>query len=535
MKRQIALADTYVPQWRRYAFAASYGTVGALAANVPGALIGGYYGYKAGKRSEISLPKRRKIMDSGYGSGKRKYASGSTPGLRKRYKTPAYVAKGKKGAVLSRAAFLARIGKQSGPGGRAVPIRPPRRTRRTGKKPYTGPYQGKLPKGRKVKHNIESLCLSQGYVKKVEQYGVIRDPDCVYINHSTGYLNEIARTFAVALLRKAMTKAGFKITNQHQELAITAPIAGLNASENSEGIRFVYTTKDTITGAYNNIIYDTVDNQSFIKMVQNWPQFPNHIIDYIRNVNASEPFKLSVYKRDFGAISTFWNLGAEMYLTDCKMQLFIQSTLTIQNRTAAANTTGEDQLDANRVDNQPLKGWLYDFKNADMRVRHQGPLNAFDPDTQNSFFNRSQDNGLSLIGGAEFANNYAVTAQITETTGATEPFVPKYFANISKATPIMIQPGEVRKTSFNYKYSGKITNILKTMKVVFWDGVNTAFTGMRGKCQMIALEEMMRTQSSNRVTIAYEREMTIGCIVKPALLQAPLEAAIIHQNIDRGL
>lgn len=503
--------------------AAAGATLGFIAGNVPGAVAGGYMGYNTGK----NLPKK-KLMDSGYGSRKRKYTGSGLTGVRKRVKTVTHALQ--KGSGMSRGAFLGKLGYRAVGNDRAVRI-----TKRGGKRRKSvttrttnlgGPYGGSFKKPKKLKRTMDSRVLSQGCLKIVEQYGSIIDPDCVYLQHSTGFLNEIGRTLAIAILRKLFIKAGFKITNNHNEVVFAVTDAGGIITEYSDGIKLVLTTRDPITSAKTNIYFDTSDNQTFVNICDAWTDFPNYFINYMRNQNTNEPYKVALYRRDFATVVNGHTLAAEIYLEDSHMELNFVSNLCIQNRTRAATTggTASEELDMSRVDVQPLKGWIYEFKNADSRVRHSGTTTNLLYNT-NQYFNTMKDSGMLLIPGSM----YGAPVTGVQKYGATEPLDPKYFANIAKATKIVLQPGEMKKTTFSWNLSGKITNTLRKLKVQKWDGVGF-FSGMIGKSQMIALEEVMRTPSSNKIEIAYERELKIGAVVKIAMKQALLEPAVISEN-----
>lgn len=384
-----------------------------------------------------------------------------------------------------------------------------------------GVYQGRFKKPKKIKRTIEQMCLSKGMHTTLEQFGTVSDPDAVFVSHSTGHINEISRNIAFTLMRELMTKAGFRISNQLLEIANLNPTAGLNAPENSDGLRFVYTKKNQLLGTYTNYTYDTIDNQNFLDIIQGFTAFNDQIIDFIRGTSQDEPFKVAVFRKDYG-VTTNTHLAAELFIEDIKLDLFFQSTLTIQNRSKAAVTTegtAAEQASTTRVDSQPLKGYIYEFKNADPRVRHLGPASGVGSNLE---FNYMQENGLKLIRGATFI-------------GAQEPFVPKYFANVAKAIQVTLNPGDIKKTSLDYKMSGTFKNVIKKIKVTQWQASTSSFSGMSGKCQMMCLEELLRTPSTNKITLAYERELKIGVIIKEKKSRAPLESRLLSENIDNNV
>jgi len=419
------------------------------------------------------------------------------------------------------------LGYKSGPNGRAVPLK---KKSTVVNKFVRKHYTGRSGKSKKNKQTMESKCLSLGALTTIEQHGSVADPNCVYLMHSTGSINQLAAAINFALMRKIMNKAGFKITNQNNEVAVSLPIAGANVEENSSGIRFVFTCKNQNLDSYQNYVYDTVDGQNFSDMARIWTDMRNRIIDYIRNEGVLEPYKLSVYKRD---TLTNWVLGAEMFLEDSHIEIYMKSNLVIQNRTLGAGATGNAEID--RVDAQPLKGLCYEFKHADPRVKHSA-LNSTATIKQNTLFNNMQDDGLRLVRGNEFLGHLEGSTGFQYSYGgAAEPFVPKYFANCHKSHKVVVQPGEIKSFGFNWKLKGKIVNVIKKLRVAHWDGSISDFSGQIGKCQMVGLEEVMRTFTTNRVTIGYERELKIGVIVKPGFRQAPIETIVVAQEKNNVL
>lgn len=482
--------------------AASGATLGYILGNVPGAVAGGYYGYK-NRKTKKNLPKK---MDSGYATGNRKrklsvvFGSGSNR-LKKR------LFKGKPGP--------SRYSKPVRSYGRNRRGRPRKYKTKVKKRKSSGPYTGLFTKPYKISKSPESYALSKGSMYTIETHGAVHDPNCVYITQSVAALGVIANTTATAIVRTLLNKAGFRITNQFIEIAVTDPVAGALAAENSVGLRFVLTTKNSGSGAYVNYIYDTTDNENFDAMVLNFTALRDSLLVWFRGsvgstVIAQEIHKVSVYRLDYSVVNHH-SLAAELYTEDMNIDFNISSSLVVQNRTLGALATGE-VAETDRVDAQPLKGWIYEFKNGEPRVRHLGNANA----VQNNYiFNTVAESGIQLIRGAQFA-------------GSNEPFEPKYFANIAKATRIILQPGEMKRTYINWKTSGKFTNVTKKMQVTSWDPVTTLMGGVFGKSQMIAFEEMMRTPTSNKIRISYERELKVAVVVKehkrPALLETVLQA-----------
>jgi len=496
-------------RWRRYAGAASGAVLGAIAGNLPGAFIGGNLGYKYGKASESSYPNNSKMprtyptpSTGSRGSRKRKLSSRAGTAGAKRVKKTLFVGQSE------RSAFLKAVGRS----------RNPRRNRkRVGGKAKLG----KFKRMKKNKNTIESRCLSQGYHKTIEQYGGINDPDCCHIVHSTAHVNEMCYTIASAATRKLLTKAGLKITNLHNTMDISDPIAGANPVPNSVGLKFVLTSRSP-TGVPANIEYVSVASQSFSGLMNSWGTlFGNKLIDYIRKTTQDIPYRIAVYTLDVGAVSSFYRLGAEMFLEDTTIELYMHSSLTVQNRTKAAlDSEGViELLNIDRIDAQPLKGFIYEFNHADPRVRHGGAAigSTAEPFT-NQFFNLIASGGINLIRGASFEP-------------AQEPLSPKYFANCTKSTNCSLQPGELKKLAFKFDIKMTFVNLMKRLTSATWFtiGTQTFYSGLFGKSQMISLEELLRTPTTNKITLAYERELKIGSVVTEKRKQPVMESKLVTE------
>lgn len=525
MSWKIGVADRYVPRWRRYAGAASGAVVGGIIGNVPGAVTGGYWGYKRGVASETSLPKNSKRMQAATrnyptpssGNRKRRLSTsgrnGSAP-----YKKRLFIGKSQ------RPAYNKAVSARSGNGRRRFK----RRGRRGANKKVkvsSGPYTGGFAKGKKNGMTTETKFLAFGYHKTIEQYGTLADPDCTHITHSTGNVVETCRTIAAALIRKVMTKAGLKVTNAHVVVNATADSSTVeNRVDSAIALKFVYTTKEQGTSLTVSHDYVTVGAESFGGIVDTFGlTMSNSMIENMRDSTLVHlPFRLAVYKADYNVASTHWRIGAELALEDVHIELGIQSVVTVQNRTKAALTTdGTDQTSVDRIDVQPLKGYIYDFAHGDPRVKHSGNAIASSGGFSNQVFNLIGEPGLNLIRGATFSP-------------AQEPVVPKYFLNCTKNVQVVMQPGEMKKMSFVYAYKGNLGNYFKSHRPTKWItiGTDTFYTGLKGKAQMLSLEELMRTPSSNLVTLAYEREMKIGCIATEKRYQAPLETKLLSTQIN---
>jgi hypothetical protein len=169
----------------------------------------------------------------------------------------------------------------------------------------------------------------------------------------------------------------------------------------------------------------------------------------------------------------------------------VTSTLKVQNRTAGDNASvGDKSVD--RVDNQPLKGMLFDFNHGNPRLKFmRGAVNPL---------STVRLTGISLIRSAEIGGDYQNIP------------APGIWSNCSKSSYQIMQPGQIKKTSISYVYKGKFVNFLKKFRC---DHVDATFAGSSyGRSQLLCLEEKLRTVGTNPVTIQYERELKVGTFTK---------------------
>jgi len=97
-----------------------------------------------------------------------------------------------------------------------------------------------------------------------------------------------------------------------------------------------------------------------------------------------------------------------------------------------------------------------------------------------------------------------------------EPPNPRHFANIDRVNNLVINPGDIKQFNISHDYKGSHQLLFERIKAKFRAGyivVADVVAGCPGKSQMIALEEMIRSISSNDINITYERQIEIGCFL----------------------
>lgn len=356
-----------------------------------------------------------------------------------------------------------------------------------------GKYGKKFKKTRKIKIGKEAMMLRDGYHLTEETFGAVGDAHCCYIQHSTYNVNLISRAIAGALIRKVFKKAGVDMGSRNQEL----PLFGLT---DSDGFRLEYTLVGPTDGGVNTQSYTIPNDQNLTTIITNFGQFRNHISDTIRNINQNEPYKLCLYSSDRNGFDTNWRLASSIDLRSELIEVTITSQLRVQNRSAGADAAAAEKFDLDRVDVQPLRGYLYDHRHSDPRVSDL-TTNAIAPPVLNLPISRMRTDGIQLVRAANLSVDQF-----------NEPPNPKYWENCSKAVKVTLDPSQIKTCYVKYDIKGYLPKLLVKMRVgrsQTVDGVEY-FGNALGRSQTIALEELIRTNDANPITLQYEREYKIG-------------------------
>lgn len=361
----------------------------------------------------------------------------------------------------------------------------------------TGTYKGKFkkPTGSK-KAKVETYYLSKGYHSTQEKYGDVSDPHCVYLGHSTFNAAQQAKTIVGAMYRRLLKKAGISIGSRNQEIPFFS-------EEDSRGFRITYTVRRETNGNINTYYYDCVDNETLKSLITNNTAVLNHITGVLSNNQFAYtdywPYTMKLYAADkdsaLGA-SDGWRLAASLNFGDEKLEIGMMSTMVVQNRTLGAGaTTG----DVDRVDNQPLSGYIYEFNNAVPKLRY---VTA----SENALQTMTVNGTLKIA-----ASNFDAAL------GLSEPPVPAKFGNLKKSSKVILQPGDMKKVSVSMKYVGVFKTILKDLQSDFSTtvGSDQVISKARGRSQVLCLEELMRTSTENPVVLSYEIEYKVGAILRP--------------------
>jgi len=356
-------------------------------------------------------------------------------------------------------------------------------------------YSGKFKKPKYSKPTAFDIAGKSGSIADVETYGNVVDPHCCYINHSTYQFDAISFSIRYALIRKLFKLAGIAYVNKYEELPLNKP-------DNSIGFKLIYTYYNTLNGVHTSTEYLTVDNQTLTDIVIGFIQFTLLLEEYMNGgAGNKEPYKLALYSADGQAITTEYRLASQLTISDEEIHLLSYSSMKVQNRTKG-DLAGAADYNVERSDNQPLVVTLFEFRNADPRMRSASTFGI-----ANHVLN-----GISLVnprllraGSQATPGDFGPTNEFQNTPSKT------FFQNCIKSSKSILQPGQMKESIVKYGFSGKGVAFFTKLKYENKVPVTNQISDVFGRSQLLVFEEKMRTAGSNQVTIAYERKYKVAC------------------------
>lgn len=368
----------------------------------------------------------------------------------------------------------------------------------------------KMKMKKKVNEMVE--CMKYGYHITRELYGTLTDPHIGYIIHSTNEYNYLVRIIVGAMVRKLFKKSGINVETRQQTLPLET---NLTSGPNAFMIKWIRTKFST--SDQTESVYEIPNNAGLDDIINGLTTLTNHIISYLTDPQAEEITHLRLYMRTTDlAQADERRLVAELDLKNEEFHFCSTSKLKVQNRTKG-DTTGADN-DADRVDNTPVYGKLYEFKGGSIKMK---TVDNSDFD-YNLYFNSMPANGLNLVRGGEIPDYE-------------EPPTGKHFMNCVGQVKVYLNPGDIKYATISYNYSGKFKNFMDKFKAKnYGNQVNAAFryAGIPGKTQMIALEEVIRSISSNPIVLVYERQITMGGYITSKRRAVPFTTQLTSEQIS---
>lgn len=364
-----------------------------------------------------------------------------------------------------------------------------------------------FPKGKKPKSNFHLQALKYGYATADEYWGSCSDSHAVIMQFSTFNIGKVRYAIAGAILRKLFSKAGISFGKQEQEMPLT------NFADSSNW-KIEWTLRNDVTSAFAGNFYNIPDNTTFWAMVIN-SGIGNEIQDMLRDPQTFKFWEFRLYC-NCDADNAQPRLMASLQADEMYLEVDVKGVLKLQNKSKGVDAG--TNYDTERVDNQPVYGYRYEFSNANPIVRG----GALYSETA-GIFNASAENSVSL------ANATTLNA-LNTATNYDEPPNAKEFTNCVKVARVSLNPGDIKSTNLSWHTKGKLNTVLYRMAAK----LNTLSLCHRaaGKCVMFYFEEVLRTTSGNPIIVGYEWDYKSAAIITTKKQAVPLHIKVDNLNIN---
>lgn len=357
-----------------------------------------------------------------------------------------------------------RYGRSGRSGSRAV--------KRSGTVGYKGRFNPKVSKKKVPYHQ-------HGIVFKNEIGGIVTDPKCAYIGHSTDMRWISHRVFWEAMIRKLLKKTGVDISRVEQQGP--GPVFWKESTIQHGIVVYWYDSSDEKLTGVKSFTVDGADLT--VKQAAE-----NIAVTLYPLVQAKPDWvfdRLELVQRLEGV--AFGNRNGSLMARTAKLNMKCCSTLRLQNQTAGIGTTGDEE-NANEVNNNPLIGKKYvGSKSGFLPTTRVGTLIG----TYNGF--TPQGEGLINPNNPPFE----------DPTLYNKPPTGGQFQYCSGTSKVYLGPGQVKSSFVTHTFKGTATQWLQTQRRVIAElgglllnSPNANTFNYVGKCAMFALERVIDTRTS---------------------------------------
>lgn len=347
--------------------------------------------------------------------------------------------------------------------------------------PHT--YAGRFKKPRKPKRDFFGVCNTRGYSLRQETFGRWgTEPHANYFVISSFAKDLIAKALFGAMVRKLLAKAGVNLGSSRQEVPNIE-------YDDSTGYYIEYRVFNQLSGAVTLVqTYSTTDNENVQTIVDGATSAISSLKAWLAGDRGNMPHSVTIYRLESAGISS-GQLHATVELLDASFYVAVKATCTVQNRTKGEITEGNN---GDVVDNQPVKGYLYQFKHGDPRLKQSGVTANL------NFLERIPDVGNALIGASSLGADFE------------EPPKAQWWSNCSKIASVRLQPGQSKTFGLSHVYKGSF----KAQRQFASQTATSHNAGISGKAMMLGLTEVLRTSSAELLSYKYEHETVVGAYIK---------------------
>lgn len=347
-----------------------------------------------------------------------------------------------------------------------------------------GTYGGRM---KEAKARTVDTAYYKGSVLRFETGATFTDANAVYILHGTCPYEYMMASFARAIVKHIMDKAGYTIVNWND-----TPFLG---SASNISYRMYYRVANTTTAPVQ-VNSGNVALNTFIDMA-------TAVMDAIR-ASVTSSLAIELIRIDLleqVAVNNTY-VRASLDCSNAYINWECASTLTFQNSTLATTTVETNNDEETNIENNPLIGYYYTHKTKNRNsIELTGKmLNV----TQNNYIIHER-NGFVAFGAAT-DNNLVLRKP---------PQNPQTF-KLSMASRLKLLPGEIKKNKLQFVDRMSLSRFCK----IFSEGVDTT-AGMLdkldiGKVGLIGLEAMLnsRLASEPQVSVGFQHDLTIKSYIE---------------------
>lgn len=355
----------------------------------------------------------------------------------------------------------------------------------------TGRYVGKLRTKRwNIVKQKEMKFKKFGTEFVREDRGKVNDPNCVYVGHAIAS-QQVVQSVARAIVRAIWKKAGVDVVDFDNNIPMSAI--------NSYTFSWKYIKDVTSNGVWVTRNINIVLGTSYERLAE------DIVTDMVLVMTDANPVVEGPWQTirvcDFTLISGLGTdneqVMARITANGLNVEFDFYSSLAVQNITlAAAGGDINDELSTN-VENNPLKGKIYQSTNMSNGLLVRYKPNSATP----SFRNMVADRASGLI---------VENASFMGSDMYDKP-PPAPFFNCVKSSGVILQPGQIKKDVIKFKNTMHINKFLNTFAVSMWRNTNLAGSPEAetwvpfGLAHVVALEKVLDSGSTEQnVNVGYE-------------------------------
>lgn len=350
---------------------------------------------------------------------------------------------------------------------------------------YVGPFRKPTKRGA----NRDLSYQRYGVITQRELSGRVTDSTCLYIGHSSVSQRDLTQNLLGAMIRHLLRKVGCEVVNMEQPI---------RSSDTSRKL-FQFNIYDEPTGVIVTLASQEL-NSAISKNLQELSGVFRTALESVvcgDNYEQAYPHSIVIYEKTASADD--WKQSASIMFSQINVQAKSRSVLKIQNQTVFGTEAGPGDPEGDETDdvnNQPIKGKVYEINSGSPKWKTSKTSvgNTSDSVAQNGGFAIDEDYGTVL----------KRVSQVAQYNNALkDPPHPKELG-ASKATGVLIQPGQIKSSTLYYSMSMDCLKFLKMLNP------NTTIPSetrtLMGKCRLYALEKMINW-GANYISTVYETEI----------------------------